>query len=206
MNLIKFLTGSTRSNSSKSFPETICTLHDPMKRPLEAVRTKFSNGATSVFAWPSYGGVFVHSRCYGVELDFLGLSRFEDAPTERDSDPEKEDAFCKRLQWIGARYFESNEAYWHSIFGMEQPEPAVPWLGWPGAVPEGGVWVLWSGYGNRRVQGAGRIQNAYTMEERCKAIEMLGGEFYQDWEEVEEPRYILQEDGRVTMLNRSRAT
>lgn len=85
MNLINLLTRSTATNSSTSFTETICTLHDPMKRPLEAVRTKFSNGPTSVFAWPSYGGVFVHRSCYGVELDFLGLSRFEDAPTERDS-------------------------------------------------------------------------------------------------------------------------
>lgn len=51
--------------------------------------------------------------------------------------------------------------------------------------------MLWSGYGNKRDQRAGRIHNAFTMEERCKVIEVLGGKFYQDWEEVEEPHYNL---------------
>lgn len=122
------------------------------------------------------------------QLDFLGLPRFETTETERDSDPEKEDAFCQRLQWIGGRYYESDTAY-----NNYQPEQYAlqrshAWFAWPGEVPEGGVWVLWQGPGSP-YNGLGRIKNAYTMEERCKVIEMLGGTFYENWDDVQEPDF-----------------
>ena len=48
-------------------------------------------------------------------------------------------------------------------------------VGWPAG---GGIWVFdaTEPYG----KGAGIIHNAYSMEERCKVIERLGGTFYEN--------------------------
>ena len=60
-------------------------------------------------------------------------------------------------------------------------------MGWPGEVPSGGVWVLWTKRIEDAEKGVARIRNAFTMHERCKAIEMLGGKFYEKWEDVGVP-------------------
>lgn len=216
MDVMRVLTGvlfpglNKRNDNSTTArgTEVLCTLHDPYTERLPAIRTQFGGRGTSVYAWPSSGGVWVHHQCYGVELDFLGLPRFEQSSTERDTDPEKEDAFCKRLEWIGGRYFKSEYAYWeHTIEGIGRSDLRRPWLGWPGAVPEDGVWVLWSKSDIESAeQGYGRIYNAHTMQERCEAIEMLGGKFYRKWEAVEVPPWSInpedeEEEELLQLLN-----
>lgn len=176
--------------------------HDPVREPLPDTRSHFNQGGTSVYAWPSSGGVWAHHDCYGVELDFLGLSRFEPSFTDRDTDPEKENNFSKRLEWIGGTYIENKYAFRRGQWqGMGRLRPLRPWYGWPGAVPDDGVWVLWPESATEDAeQGYRRIHNAYTMQERCEAIEMLGGKFYQKWEEVEvppwsrDPGYLEEEE------------
>lgn len=157
-----------------------CDLHDPNEDPLPAVRTIFGGTGTIVSGWPSTGGIWVHADCYGVELDFLGLSRFEPSDTERFSPAE--DGFCKRLEMIGAHFYESEYAY--NIQTYQYNDSRV-WYGWPGDAPEGGVWVLRTNGTEGAELGVSRIRNALTMEEKCKAIEMLGGKFYERWSDVE---------------------
>lgn len=106
-------------------------LRDPDDVPLAAVRSEFGARTTSVFGWPSTGGLWVHSECYAVELDFLGLPRFESAATARFS-PE-EDAFCERLERIGATFFETELAY--NRQQLSYPKYEI-WYGWPRAMPE----------------------------------------------------------------------
>lgn len=50
-------------------------------------------------------------------------------------------------------------------------------VGWPAG---GGVWVLKTTVGVADEKGAAIILNAYSMEERCKAIEQLGRVYYAD--------------------------
>ena len=37
-----------------------------------------SKPGVTVYGWPAKGGLYVLRHCTGLELDFLGLSRFED--------------------------------------------------------------------------------------------------------------------------------
>lgn len=156
-----------------------CTLG--YEEPLEAARTIFGGRCTIVYGWPSTGGVWVHHDCYGVELEFLGLSRFERSPTQRYST--EEDDFCKRLELIGGLFFENESIYDKQCFRSTRALPHV-WYGWPGAITEGGVWALQTKHDEDADKGVSRIRNALTMEERCKAIEMLGGQFYQTWKDA----------------------
>lgn len=159
--------------------EVPCDLHDPDEDPLEAIRSEFGSTTTVVYGWPSTGGVWVHEACYGVELDFLGLSRFEPSATERFS--KEEDEFCQRLEWIGAHFYDSDYAY-KSNRSRQQADQI--WYGWPAAVPEGGLWALRTTGYESAAKGVSRIRNALTMEERCDAIKTLGGTFYTSWEEA----------------------
>lgn len=155
------------------------------EEPLKAVRTVFGGRGTIVYGWPSKGGLWVHDECYGVGLNFLGLSRFEPSETERYS--KEEDEFCQRLERIGGRFFESESAYYnHSLCTSYNSLPQVwyGWPGWPDTVASEGVWTLRTQDFQGSEIGVSRIRNALNMEERCKAIEMLGGKFYQNWEDV----------------------
>lgn len=168
------------SSREKAVASDECDLHDPNEDPLPATRTEFGGKGTIVYGWPSTGGVWVHEDCYGVELDFLGLSRFEPSDTARFSPAE--DDFCKRLEMIGAYFYESEYAYQVQTFRHNAPRV---WYGWPGDAPQRGVWVLRTEGPQGAELGVSRIKNALTMEERCKAIEMLGGKFYERWDDVE---------------------
>ncbi|KAL1971160.1 hypothetical protein VTN77DRAFT_111 [Rasamsonia byssochlamydoides] len=70
-------------------------------------------------------------------------------------------------------------------------------MGWP---EEGGVCVLkikglkddqGGGWTGGWVDGLGAIQNAYTMRERCRAIEKLGGVFYDNPRDCEDTRDLV---------------
>lgn len=155
------------------------------EEPLEAVRTIFGGCGTIVYGWPSTGGLWVHGQCYGVELNFLGLPRFEPSATERYS--KKEDEFCKRLEKIGGRFYESESAYNNLTVGPEYrrlPQMWYGWPGWPDSEVLGAVWALRTEDFEGCEIGVARIRNALTMKERCKAIEMLGGKLYRKWEDV----------------------
>lgn len=160
-----------------------CDLHDPDEDPLPSIRTEFTGRGTIVYGWPSTGGVWVKHDCYGVEMGFLGLDRFNGSDTQRDSDPEAEDAFCQRMEYIGARFYETEYEYnkKQSWPGDERPQL---WVGWPRDVPEGGAWALWLSDIETARMGVSRVRNAFTMQERCEAIKMLGGRFFENWADV----------------------
>ena len=143
-----------------------------------STRTDFGGRGTSVRCWPSSGGVYVAGYVSGVELDFLGLSRFTVSPGSEDG--AEEDAFCQRLRKIGAKWFKSEEHYFRWVEGMvpgELDADTELLLGWP---ESGGVWVLKVTQSDAVRDGVGRLKNAFTMQERCGVIEQLGGRFYGD--------------------------
>ncbi|WPB00095.1 uncharacterized protein RHO25_004714 [Cercospora beticola] len=152
---------------------------DPYDEPLPAVRTEFTGGATIAYGWPSTGGVWIHENCYAVELDFLGVSRFEVSPTQRYS--KAEDEFRKYLERIGAHFYDSDSAYNRQSSRRSDREL---WYGWTNGVPEGGVWALRTVGAEDAVLGVPRIRNALSMQERCRAIEMLGGTYFEKWEDI----------------------
>lgn len=144
-------------------------------------RTSFGAGpGTLVFGWPSKGGLYVLRGCGGVELDFLQLDRFN--VTIRSQNPAEEDAHCANMRKLGATWFESEEAFLLSALQHSRPDRLVLFAGWPLA---GGVWVLKTTYAEASSRGLGRIKNALNMEERCQAIEKLGGIFYADPKDCE---------------------
>jgi hypothetical protein len=60
-----------------------------------------SGPGVKVSGYPSKGGVYVLRNCFGVELDFLGLDRFNDTERPSKLDPDwkaKVDAHCDRSQ------------------------------------------------------------------------------------------------------------
>lgn len=60
-----------------------------------------SGPGVMVLGYPSKGGVYVLRNCFGIELDFLGLDRFNNTERPSKLDPDwqaKEDAHCDRSQ------------------------------------------------------------------------------------------------------------
>ena len=60
-----------------------------------------SDPGVAVFGFPSKGGLYILRYCLGVELDFLGLDRFNHTLRPSKSDPDwqaKEDAHCDRSE------------------------------------------------------------------------------------------------------------
>lgn len=171
------------SSSSSTMAHDDLPLHDPDEDPGPITRARFSARGTIVRGWPSRGGILIHDNCYAVELDFLGLDRFN--VSDRSEDQTEEDAFCRRLQAIGGRWFESEAVYRRSDPRLFGEQGWNLWLGWP---EEGGVWVLWLKDGEEAEKGVSRIRNAHTMAERCKAIEIVGGTYYDNYRQCESLR------------------
>ncbi|KAG6365670.1 hypothetical protein INS49_007281 [Diaporthe citri] len=129
-------------------------------------RVSFGDGpGASVRGWPSKGGLYTSYPCFTVELDFLGLDRLKEAdrPQNSTSAHADEEAHCKRMRQLGAKWWPSadDEAMW--------------WFMNPGG---GGVWVLNTTIIGASQMGAGRIHIAITMDERCKIMEDLGAVYY----------------------------
>lgn len=139
-------------------------------------RTEFTAGSlTVVRGWPSTGGFYTLS-CDGVELEFLGLDRFE--PTPRSQNPAEEDAFCANMRKLGAHWWPDQDAEaFDSLEGEYRTNRVVKAFGWPA---DGGVWALKMPEMDSYMKGMSRIRNAFSMEERCRQIEKLGGVFYSD--------------------------
>ncbi|RFU75457.1 hypothetical protein TARUN_6790 [Trichoderma arundinaceum] len=134
-----------------------------------------------VKGWPSKGGFYILGPCFGVELQFLGLDRFHNVPRPSISDPtaaaDEEEMHCNKMRQLGATWWENEDDYMNKIYGQPEPTDKDLFVGWPAG---GGVWVLNVSRMGASLIGAAGIHNAYNMEERCKAIEQLGGVFYAD--------------------------
>lgn len=154
--------------------DVVCPMVEAFEKA--TYRTEFTTGSlTIVRGWPSTGG-FYTLGCDGVELEFLGLDRFE--PTPRSQDPAEEDAFCANMRKLGADWYNNLEAEVHDNLREEyQYNHEVKAFGWPA---DGGVWILKMPRMDAYMKGMGRIRNAFSMEERCREIEKLGGIFYDD--------------------------
>ncbi|PTB39492.1 hypothetical protein M441DRAFT_143413 [Trichoderma asperellum CBS 433.97] len=156
-------------------PDTDCLSEEEQ---LDQFRVEFFRGpGVQVTGWPAKGGVYILERCLGVELDFLGLDRFHNTP--RPSGPDaaaEEEAHCNKMRQLGATWWRSEHAYDMAYFTSPKGEDGrFLRVGWETG---GGVWVLSTTKQGADQKGTAIIQNAYTMEERCKAIEKLGGVFY----------------------------
>jgi hypothetical protein len=123
-------------------------------------------------------GVWI-KRLTPVEMSALGIDRFQD--TERVDD----DEFCTRLRMYGASFWELPPQWPENVVWCENLDPCIDptkkvslEVGFP---TSGGVWVLDTGRGLDFPKSLG-LQNALTMDERCKVIESLGGGFCEDVE------------------------
>lgn len=68
------------------------------------LRAEFALGPGGfVRGWPSKGGIYVLSHVFGVELEFLGLDRFNNTARPSISDPaaaaEEEEAHCNKNEY-----------------------------------------------------------------------------------------------------------
>lgn len=167
-------------NSGELYPQDYEESSGPMEEVFEKAmyRTEFTGGSlTTVRGWPSTGGFYI-LKCDGVELEFLGLDRFE--PTPRSRDPAEEDAFCAKMRRLGPRWYRDLGAEAaESLGGGERTDymHVVKAFGWPA---DGGVWALKMPEMDAYMKGKSRIRNAFSMDERCRQIEKLGGVFYSD--------------------------
>ncbi|KXH53422.1 hypothetical protein CNYM01_01167 [Colletotrichum nymphaeae SA-01] len=159
-------------------------------------RTNFYPSYTMVYGWPSTGGFYM-LHCDGVDLEFLGLNRL--VPTPRSDDSADEDAHCINMRKLGAKFYKSDWDYHLKTTTHENPqdryqkairlgkdnlsaaeetykvaEKFIEVFGWP---TTGGVWALKLSTDKIHTFG---IRNAFTMDEKCRAIEMMGGVFYAD--------------------------
>ena len=146
-------------------------------------RTEFGRNGCAVFGWPSTGGVFIKEPADIVDLEYLGLDRFQ--PSSRSTDVHEENLFCKKMHRLGAAWWESEEDYTDVLLGMRQRSPVESSevvFGWPST---GGVWVLRLEDREKLPKDFGKIHMALNMDERCRVIEGYGGTFYPNPEDVQ---------------------
>ncbi|KAF2435297.1 hypothetical protein EJ08DRAFT_333767 [Tothia fuscella] len=159
--------------------------HNDSPPPPDLPSVSFGDKPSSqVLGWPSTGGVLVLQTYNGLDLDFLGLDRFNS--TLQSHDPIEQDVHCDKMRRLGAVWFESVHAWdYYTIKSYTEPDLYEPVIitGWP---ITGGVWALKMTTKEARIRGCGRLSNALDMDERCKMIEMLGGSFYADPEDCVE--------------------
>ncbi|KAM0302897.1 hypothetical protein HYE67_011221 [Fusarium culmorum] len=137
-------------------------------------RSKFVGSSGGIITgWPARGGYY-QLKCSLAELDYLGLDRFN--PTNRTGDSKEEEVWCARLRQLGAKWYPN--IYHILAEGGDGIEIPRLYLGWP--ADGGGVWALQSTKFNANLRGLGRINNAFTMEERWQKIKEYGGTFYAD--------------------------
>lgn len=147
---------------------------NPLDPDEPELRTTFgSRPGAVVRGWPSTGGLYVFVATSGVELDFLGVDRFDSTP--RSLDKEEEDVLCAKMRKLGASWYADEWEYVQK--SLQHPNPYEPVLLF--AWPEGdGVWLLKSTNSEASGLGVGRVANAVSMGERCEIVEKLGGVFY----------------------------
>lgn len=156
--------------------QTVFPYDDPDN---ERFRARFLRGpGAAVEGLPAIGGIYTLDGATGVELDFLELDRFrntERLPGAARGSPEEE-AHCDRMRQLGALWWPNTDDHslWRAAGVRDGPYIKV---GWPAG---GGVWVLSTIDGEAGDRGVAIIDNAYNMDERCKALEQLGAVFYEN--------------------------
>lgn len=152
-----------------------------------------------ILAWPSRGGLIVLEDADAVDLEYLGLDP-TDLPPTKFWDALEEDAFCRRVLLLGAKWYDNE---WRALWILEnhfqietynsvelpycQPKPDATirekrWVkvGWPSG---GGLWV--SEFDTDYFCPPGlylfdneleyheqtrRLRLTRTMDERCKVL------------------------------------
>jgi len=158
------------------------------------MRVSFGSLGTVVEGWPNKGGLYVLHHPTPASLSFLHLDRF--IHIRLNEDPALEDEFCSRLKMLGAAYWpeEDMDYYWqYGQFGFKgtgQRKKTEALFGWVGSGMEG-VWVLERDKVQVKKEIVGLVENAVTMEERCKVIEILGGTFFKDPRDCPDTRGLV---------------
>lgn len=141
-----------------------------------------ANAGGFVRGFPSEGGVY-ELHCSAIELDFLGLDRFETA--QPSGDAAEEDALCAKLRLLGAEWWPSLRASkkaWSLEIqhqgSLSTQRYELDRLRFLSVASNGGVWALEAGEDECSRRQLGRINNARDMEEKCRQIEKFGGTFY----------------------------
>lgn len=168
------------SMEARSNNDISCPTDDP-NRYSTRERTRFQSYFPKVFGFPSSGGVLMLPLDIAV-AGYLGIPRLE--IVHRALDPVEEDAFCRRLRLLGAKWWESEYTRARKRFGMEkmteEEEKEGITVGWPGKEVEGGVWIL------RTKANTAMLSMCLNMKERCDLLKSWGAIFYEDPREVEE--------------------
>jgi hypothetical protein len=136
-----------------------------------------------VVCWPSDGGIWIKAAT-ALELEWLGLSRFKSVARPPQYNDTEEDLLCARLRGLGGAKFwrvppGNDPPYKWDCLDIEDcwnPELHDRWVA---GVEKGGAWILdlVDGKYPDHIMG---LMNAFTMEERCRSIELLGGTFFPD--------------------------
>ncbi|KAB5558246.1 hypothetical protein GE09DRAFT_1221373 [Coniochaeta sp. 2T2.1] len=162
-----------------SIPITILLVQNPrykstiFPRLTSAIRSRSRHDALRLPPASKGGGVYVPENVFGVELDFLGLDRVRPTLRKEEVDgggEEEDERWCYKLRHLGAVWWDEHSydmAMWDVDWKADDPFVKV---GWPAT---GGVWVLKTTKFEAAGRGVAVVYNAYNMEERCRAIEML---------------------------------
>ena len=167
-------------------------------------RLHFRGHSAIVYAWPSTGGRLELLDPSPFDLTFLGI---EDHLVEcnKSTNSTEEDAFVAKLRRLGGTFYEYTYGVREALFsdGLED-DSLVTWLGWPeDEAHQGGVWVL--KIKQNEMRKTGRIRLATTMQDRCRAIELCGGEFFavpgeEHLVSMEKERCVPEEPGDPTII------
>ncbi|KAF4627390.1 hypothetical protein G7Y89_g10764 [Cudoniella acicularis] len=143
------------------------------EEPTEHLELISLGDCNTVMYWPSVGSIIVATKLSSVELDFLKLPRFESV--QRSYNATEEDEFCRQLRKLGGKWCRNHGDCLMATQGLGRPttveEKEALLLGWPP-----GIW---------------RIKNAHTMEERRKAMEIVGATYYKNLEDCEFVKPLL---------------
>jgi hypothetical protein len=163
------------------------------------VRALFTDKDVHIYGWPSRGGVIVLDSVEAIDFEFLGLNPL-DPPMKRLDDKAAEDAFCRRLLLLGAKWWDSEARYTvvarlevDGVRANEEPPPTMREkrfvkVGWPST---GGLWVAefdttFAGVDEEDNllpydEGAARLRMARTMDERCAILrDRFKARFYEN--------------------------
>ncbi|KAI1087804.1 hypothetical protein F5B19DRAFT_474148 [Rostrohypoxylon terebratum] len=154
----------------------VCPDDDPW--PPTKRRASIGIPYTQVYGYPSTGGALVLPYCNGVDLDFLGLSRFKSC--DKSEDQKAEDRHCALMRKLGAWSIRNVDDYLldEMTRRSQSISQTLVFAAWPKNGE--GVWVLSMGEYEAAEKGVGAFFNAFSMDERCEILEKLGAEFYQD--------------------------
>ena len=173
-------------------------------------RARFGDFGCTIYGWPSCGGVIIRNQADAIEMQYLGLDRFE-PPITRLKDQNDEDAFCTRLINIGGKWWpgeKRSQLVWRELNGMgtdiedeTDEEMRELWVGWP---KSGGVLIseFQSHIGEIKIpEDIGRLRMALTMEERCELLKTKFGAVY-----YENPQEYTGFSDQYAMLCRDKST